>query len=145
MWYSDSVLAPARIHLVSDLWSGHATVRPLHTLEQIQAIYGTTQLLEGDWGVAWSPDSTWIAYDVLFATNAKRIYVAKSDGSGDVRDITEGISPSWSPDSKYLVYAKDISPGIRHIFRIDLEGGAPVDLSASSGPNANDYRPAWVR
>jgi TolB protein len=49
---------------------------------------------------SWSPDGAWIAWH----TN-NGIWVMRSDGS-DQRHLTEGETPSWSPDSQRIVFSK---------------------------------------
>jgi Tol biopolymer transport system component len=138
--------------LYSGIISGTREMRPLHTEDQLVDIYGTRLVVEGGSGVAWSPDSLWIAYTVSIGyVEEIKIVVGRSDGSGDVRFIQEGslsVSPSWSPDSHYIVYSHMLPDGRVHIYRTSLQGGAPVDLSAStlgSKVGVSDWDPSWAK
>ena len=48
--------------------------------------------------VAWSPDGSLIAFNAN-----SQIFIVRPDGSG-LTLLTEGLFPTWSPDSKQIVY-----------------------------------------
>lgn len=59
---------------------------------------------------ACSPDGRWIAYTAVDHNTGgpPQLHVAAIDGSGDVQITTGGGSwPSWSPDSKKIVYVRE--------------------------------------
>jgi hypothetical protein len=141
-----------RVYLYSGVISGNPEMRPLHTEDQLVQIYGTRHASEGAAGVTWSADSLWIAYTLSIGyVEEIKIVAARSDGSGDVRFIQEGslsFSPSWSPDSHYIVYSHVRPDGRVHIYRTSLQGGAPVDLSAKSlgsRVGVSDWAPSWAK
>ena len=77
----------------------------------------------------FSPDGAWIAFSAHPARlpEKENIYIIRPDGS-DMRQLTTegGFSPSWSPDGKKIVYARDWwdrrgSPGYGVLWILDVE------------------------
>jgi TolB protein len=69
---------------------------------------------------------------------AKELYICDSDGSGLIQlthDRSVCLSPSWSPDSKALVYTSFVS-GYPDIYRVDLESGQRRRISGFAGLNS---------
>ncbi len=64
-----------------------------------------TVLDRGSLGLAWSPDSRWLAYAKSYPNNLRRIVVWSAD-SGDVTPLTDPMadarSPSFDRDGKHL-------------------------------------------
>jgi len=54
---------------------------------------------------AWSPDGGWVAYSFSRMDSGREsgLYRTRPDGTGTER-ICRGGNPSWSPDSRYIVY-----------------------------------------
>ncbi|GLI39969.1 PD40 domain-containing protein [Geobacter hydrogenophilus] len=92
-----------------------------------------------------SPDGGWIAFVVHGETGSSEIHVMPAAG-GVAKNLTGSLSknkkmtPSWSPDSKRLVYteAKDLALNIR---AIDPDGGNPGTVTDNVYSNAF---PAWA-
>ena len=91
-----------------------------------------------------SPDGEWIAWQREIARpggsiDAMEIWVMRADGS-DARPLVQNGSfnetPSWLPDASGVVYASRVT-GNWEIFRADLDGSAPVNLSGH--PLADQY------
>ena len=61
-----------------------------------------------------SPDGARIAFD-----DGTNVFVARSNGR-DMRPITVGVGPSWSPDGKQIVY---VTRGLRDIAIVDVATG----------------------
>jgi len=57
---------------------------------------------------------------VLIHKNDGNMYVYKIDGSGMFYKLGKGISQSWTPDSKYLVYFVDLDKGQHSIVESDI-------------------------
>lgn len=89
----------------------------------------------------WSPDGKWIAYMASDAANQSLSISSPDLATKKVLwKPTEGLSfaggpVSWSPDSKYIVFATQNGS----IYKLAVAGGEPVRLS---GPGA-DFNPAW--
>lgn len=104
--------------------------------------------------IAWSPDSTKIAYQNPIA-DERGIFIANPDGSGALR-LTEGINdawPSWSPDGTKIVFSSSRSdpsidlcePGAdfrcpTDIFVMDSDGTHVTRLTSD---DASEYQPDW--
>ncbi|MFZ5432579.1 MAG: S41 family peptidase [Calditrichota bacterium] len=74
----------------------------------------TTAIDSSQWEIesyAWSPDSRYIAYDIIFSvdnagrTGVVRIYDTKEKSIHTVTDpLFSSYSPTWSPDGKWLYF-----------------------------------------
>ena len=111
---------------------------------------------------AWSPDGNWIAFlRVTSDTNgnsridfedAGSVWVGRPSGGG-LRQLTSGtwaVTPAWSPDSRWIAYARvrDSNSNGRSdpddavdIWAVPVDGGDPVPLIQS--PN-RDGDPSWT-
>lgn len=95
------------------------------------------------WNPVWSPDSKHIA----FVDNAVRIKVIElATGKITTADVggsnieRSGMGVNWSPDSKWLVYAKTAPNHFKRITVWSLESGK---ATAISDPMANAEEPVW--
>ena len=84
---------------------------------------------------AWSPDSTSILYTTP-TESAALIHVVRSDGSGD-RVVTEGRSPSWSPDGQRIVYSGRAA-GRWQVWVMLPSGDDAIQLTSDGGED-----PTW--
>ena len=64
---------------------------------------------------AWSPDGKWIAY----VLSPGYLYLMKADGTG-AQYLTDGVLPSWSPDSRRIVFSLYNWNGFGSLFAIDI-------------------------
>jgi hypothetical protein len=99
-----------------------------------------TQDDSDDWGAAWSPTGTQIAFNAAFSGDMQ-IYVLGVDGNEPLIPIAltsdpgAHITPSWSPDGVHLVFAFQ-GPGARgacEIRSIEVSGTGARDLTRSPG------------
>lgn len=126
--------------IYDNLWNGdfgELLLTPLHSKAQLDA-YGSTIVSESE--PAWYGNR--IAY-LLQLDDGAWIYTTRADGS-DIRRITEGGTPSWSPDGQYIIFLRYVG-GLGHIFRVPADGGGVVDLTARTNPDADDAGPALIR
>ena len=111
-------------------------------------------LLPGKIGMfdpAWAPDSAQIAFfwhgPAKILLGGKEvghtigIHVVNRDGSGlrkitDDGDGTATFNPTWSPDGNELIYNQRVG-GVRDLFTVALDGGAPARLTHRRGNNFN--------
>lgn len=107
-----------------------------------------TRNAANDWSPAWSPDGTTIAFVTSRDGNAE-LYLMQNclivTGSCDrnLRRLTNNpgndSSPSWSPDSRMLVY-ETLQGENSDLFLIDIETLQSRPLYAT---DANERSPAW--
>ncbi len=73
----------------------------------VTADAGGTNIERGAMGLAWSPDSKWLAYAKTFPNNLRRI-VVWSTPSGEVRPLTDlmadAVAPSWDRGGRQLYF-----------------------------------------
>jgi len=102
----------------------------------------------------YSPDGTMIVAQTMGVNaNDNEIYLMNADGTNPILLVSnlEGIieAPSFSPDSKKVIYTRDVSGHSSgttrqldaHIFMIDIDTRAVVDLSANKPSGTNDTNP----
>ncbi len=101
---------------------------------------------------AWAPDSAQVAFSWRGGQigGTMGIHVVNRDGNGlrkiiDVEDGMAAFNPSWSPDGNALIYNKGIG-GVRDLFKVALNGGAPERLTHRQGDNfkADWFDPAFA-
>jgi tricorn protease len=97
------------------------------------------------WAPAWSPDGTRIA----FVDDRLRIRVLRLDNGHVITADSDGMlgsrtepGPAWSPDSKWLAYAKAFPNHLRRIvvWSVETERATPV-----TDAMAHAVSPAWDR
>lgn len=88
---------------------------------------------DGGNDAVWSPNGQWIAFDRYWYPDAS-VYIVPTDGGQRIPIAHDAISASWSPNSKYMVFAR---PSDGSIWTIDLASGMET-LVAMSGAN-----PEW--
>ncbi len=92
---------------------------------------------------AWAPNGRSIAF-VRRPVNSDRgrLAVMRPDGSG-LRNLAphlqDVVDVAWSPDSRWLVFTRRISPD-SDVFRLRLSDGAVRKVTRNS---ISDYDPAW--
>lgn len=100
-------------------------------------------------GISWTPDGR-IVYDSAVG-NSTAISVMEGDGTNPrhlLGDMT-GRAIVWyarvTPDGRHILYASDLS-GTRHIWRMDIDGGNPVQLTNGGGEDHPSPTPdgKWV-
>ena len=129
-------MSPAGRLPLALLFASATLFPPQDILSQADVVVTVT---EGtDFAAAASPDRRWIAIDLLGS-----LWVLPF-GGGDARRITsdflEARHPSWSPDSRSLVFEGFGDDGTWHIFTIGADGGGLRQLTM--GP-FDDREPDW--
>jgi Tol biopolymer transport system component len=67
-----------------------------------------TKHLADDYNPAWSPDGTRIAFDSdRDEIEGDEVYVVSPDGFGISQVVDNGVFPTWSPDSKKILFTSD--------------------------------------
>jgi Tol biopolymer transport system component len=89
---------------------------------------------DGVGGLAWTSDGR-IVYVSSF-TGIMQIWISGAEGRDPTRLSPEGITslnPQVCPNGRYIVYNSDAGPRGRHVWRMDLDGSRPQQLT--SGPD----------
>ncbi len=88
----------------------------------------------------WSPDGKWIAFTSQMGDF--NICVMPADGSAPPTLLVTGEDPSWSPNSRTLVFARRTG-GERYVLSVlDVFTKQYKDVSSVSG---SDSEPAWAK
>jgi TolB protein len=88
----------------------------------------------------WSPDGNWIAFTRQMGANNFEICVVRAAG-GEVTELVAGEDPSWSANSRTLVYARR-EGGRRVLSLLDVPTKQYKDVSRISGSNS---QPSWAK
>lgn len=100
--------------------------------------------------LSWTPDGRIVHESEV--GEAATISVMDADGSnqknllGDLTGrVTVGLGTVTS-DGRYIVYYSDLNGGVRHIWRMDINGGNPIQLTNSTGEDHPRCSPdgRWV-
>ncbi len=127
-----------------------ATTQPPTVVVKLDAIRYNEGPLVPFIHIAWSPDSTRIAYTAM-AGGHPQLFVASLDGSAAVpigpADI-EGQSPVWSPDGRQVAFKGGHFNKDRGIYVMNADGtGAPLRLTPPSraqvSPDVMFSAPVW--
>jgi TolB protein len=102
---------------------------------QVMHTSGTPNPTEPD----WSPDGKWIAFTMQ--AGEFDICVMPADGSAPPIILVRGEDPSWSPNSRTLIYARR-SGGHYVLSLLDVYTKQVKDIRQISG---SDSEPAWAR
>ena len=95
--------------------------------------------LDGFTGLSWVPDGR-----IVYASRAggdSDIWIMQSDGSGSRRltsDSGANAQPRVSPDGRYIVFTSDRQSSKPHIWRMDLTGDNPRQLTDGDGEHVPD-------
>jgi TolB protein len=90
-------------------------------------------------GPEWSPDGKWIAFTSLMGDF--NICVMPADGSAPPTVLVAGEDPSWSPNSRTLIFARRTGYGCK-LSVLDVFTKQVKDVARISG---NDSEPAWAK
>jgi TolB protein len=87
----------------------------------------------------WSPDGKWIAFTSQMGDF--NICVVPADGSATPTVLVAGEDPSWSPNSRTLIFARRTGGGYK-LSVLDVFTKQVKDIVRISG---NDSQPAWAK
>jgi Tol biopolymer transport system component len=102
-------------------------------------------------GVSWSPDGNWIATtDVNFSAMYRLILISVKTGlkqklNYEPSRFDTDAKPSFSPDGRYLAFARHVSPAVADIFVLELphQEGERVEARQLTHWNRWSGNPVW--
>ncbi len=89
--------------------------------------------------LAWSPDSTLLAYSQV-SSGQTSLHVVDLRGTSR-QIVAHGAWPTWSPEGTRLVFASDMY-GAMNLFLYDFTNG---EIRRLTDTRAADYTPIWIR
>lgn len=90
----------------------------------------------------WSPDGKWIAFTSQMGDFS--ICVVPASG-GSATPLVNGEDPSWSPNSRTLIFVRRGSNGNRSLSLLDVPTKQVKDAVRVSGGIASNSQPSWAR
>ena len=104
-------------------------LRVLDVESKAEKLLASGHLARAPRGLAWSPDSRWVAYIGLSGTAFRNVYAVPAAGgtSRAVTSIPNGSANnvSWSPDGTYIIYNTNQRTEDSQTVRVDLILRAP--------------------
>ncbi len=92
----------------------------------------------------WSPDGKSIAFAKVYGPEPLGLFVKPLDGGEQLLqragpNDTQFVPTGWSPDGRYIICRRGayVGGGDAAIVAVPAGGGAPIDLVAAPGTNAN--------
>ena len=89
----------------------------------------------------WSPDGKWIAFTAQMGEFEICVVPA---GGGAVTELVPGEDPSWSANSRTLVYTRREGGGRRVLSLLDVPTKQYKDVSRITG-SGNNSQPSWAK
>jgi len=96
---------------------------------------------DGIRGLTWTPDGR-IIYRSM-AGDAPQLWIMGADGTGGKQlsvDHSEHFDPAVSPDGRYVVWSSSAA-GHRNLWRMDIDGGNPKQLTSGNNEWHPEYTP----
>ncbi len=106
------------------------------------ALTRLTNLPEGDWDPAWSPDGNRIAFRHNENNTRGQIYVMNADGTGQANlsnNAANDEGPAWSADGSAIAF-HSFRDGNAEIYVMNANGTGQTRLT---NHGASDYSPTW--
>jgi serine/threonine protein kinase/Tol biopolymer transport system component len=136
-----SALATVQFGQQANLW-----IAPAGEAARARQITFAAGGREGGSGISWTPDGR-IVYSSV-TVEGHDIWIINADGTSQ-RQLTNNSrvnrSPAVTPDGRYIFFLSDRT-GVPHIWRMDLDGGDPKQLTNGAGEQHPDCSPdgRWV-
>ncbi|MGI9069586.1 MAG: hypothetical protein ACR2HX_24670, partial [Pyrinomonadaceae bacterium] len=121
-----SVLVTVQEDQAANIW-----IAPNGDASRATQVTSGTGRGEGSLGVAWTPDGKIVYYSM--AGGKEGIWIMEVDGKNR-RQLTTvetvDLSPSVSPDGRYIVFLSQRA-GTQNVWRMDIDGGNPKRLTTT--------------
>ena len=97
---------------------------------------------------AWSPNGQYIAFMDWSPGYYDGIWIIKVDKNGNPLGApkqltTSGSQPSWSNNSKTIIYSDFTANDPGNIYSVSIYGGLPVKVCGFDNPDFGDYDPCY--
>jgi len=129
-------LAAVRADRLVNIW-----VAPDGNAGRAKSITAGAGREDGIRGLTWTPDGR-IIYRSM-AGDVPQLRIMGADGTGGKQlsvDGNEHFDPAVSPDGRYIVWSSSPT-GRRHIWRMDIDGANPRQLTSGSNEWQPEYTP----
>ena len=107
MWERSFNWSPDGSHIAFVDDDVRVRVLEVETGKILTADVGGVNIERGGMGLAWAPDSRWLAYSKTYPNNLQRVVVWSLE-TGEVMALTDGMadaaSPAWDRDGKHLYF-----------------------------------------
>jgi eukaryotic-like serine/threonine-protein kinase len=106
-----------------------------------------TRLTNGNltrqWSCSWTPDGQSVLYVTGNAPGSQLVFEKAADGSGEARQLVNGIDAQFSPDHKYLIYATAVNGQTFNLWYTTTEPGAKPQpfLVTASDESSPEFSP----
>ncbi len=119
--------------LVYEEWTGQTNIFSVDTANP-SVSQQVTYTTRWNWNPAASPDGKWLAF-ASDRSGSSEIWVTDRKGEQALKltafDGPYTSSPSWSPDSRHVVFDTPAVDGNFDIYEVDAQGGAPRRLTTA--------------
>jgi Tol biopolymer transport system component/DNA-binding winged helix-turn-helix (wHTH) protein len=127
-------LATVRSDRLINIW-----IAPGGDASRVKQLTSGAGRADGDKGLAWTPDGKIVYRSMVGA--APNVWIMEPDGTGNKQlsfNDPANFNPAVSPDGRHIVWS---AGPIRHIWRMDIDGGNPKQLTKGSGEWDPQYSP----
>jgi Tol biopolymer transport system component/DNA-binding winged helix-turn-helix (wHTH) protein len=102
---------------------------------------------DGSYGLSWTPDNK-VVY-TLETAGEQNLWLTDPDRKAP-RQLTAHAGfneqPAVSPDGRYVVFVSNRTRGLKHLWRIDIDGQHPLELTTGPEDTAPSFTPdsKWI-
>jgi uncharacterized protein (TIGR03067 family) len=141
------------VYSTNDNDGGNLCVRDLNTQETRTLLEKKYQQIH--WGLSWSPDGEWIAFQGILPSGRSEAAIVHAEGQAKGYRVllSEEKTPdlkkidgyfSWRPDGKQLLVALKMGNDVnKQLYCVDLDGKSRPRKLAGQDEGRTNFIPAW--